>query len=114
MLSTKLRASNDNSNFFVVEIPVLFTRYILLDKEAYTANLPPKPIYQLSKNRAAGRVAANRHPSATTAASDRTRYGPGGLNFRVGRNFRLSRGSDQDIRYPDRLIVFHNSGKIVG
>ncbi len=34
---------NKFSNFFVIEIPVVFRRYFFLDKEAYIANLSPKP-----------------------------------------------------------------------
>ena len=48
-----LRATIINSNFFVVEIPVVFRRYFFLDKEAYIANLPPKPRRETKGERAA-------------------------------------------------------------
>ena len=47
-----LRASDINSNFFVIEIPVVFRRYFFLDKAAYLANLPPKPKHETGEERA--------------------------------------------------------------
>ena len=44
-----LRARNDNSNYFEVEIPIIFRRYFLLDKETYLANRPIKPKQETKK-----------------------------------------------------------------
>jgi len=37
----------------VIEIPVVFSRYFFLDKEAYIANLPQKPIRETKEERTA-------------------------------------------------------------
>jgi hypothetical protein len=53
IINSKLRATIINSNFFVVEIPVVFRRYFFLDKDAYLKNLPPKPKRETKEDRAA-------------------------------------------------------------
>lgn len=52
-LQDTLRASNDNSNFFEVEIPVVFRRYFFLDRDLYLQNRPPKPHRETTEERAA-------------------------------------------------------------
>lgn len=44
---------NRFSNFFVVEIPVVFKRYFFLDKELYLQNHPPKTRRETKVERAA-------------------------------------------------------------
>ncbi len=48
----ELPKHNNFSNFFVIEIPVVFRRYFSLDKETYIANLPPKPKRETMEARA--------------------------------------------------------------
>ena len=48
-----MRATNINSNFFVVEILVVFRRYFFLDKKLYLQNHPPKPGRETKEERAA-------------------------------------------------------------
>ena len=52
-MKNKLPKHNKFSNFFVVEIPVVFSRNFFLDKEAYIANLPLKPKRETKEERAA-------------------------------------------------------------
>ncbi len=52
MLSSTLPTHNRFSNFFEVEIPVVFSRQFFLDKEAYIANLPLKQKRETKEERA--------------------------------------------------------------
>ena len=53
MPSLELPKHNKFSNFFVVEISVVFSRQFFLDKETYIANLPPTPKRETMIERAA-------------------------------------------------------------
>jgi hypothetical protein len=46
-------ATSINSNFFEVEIPVVFRRKFFLDKELYLQNHPAKPLRETKEGRAA-------------------------------------------------------------
>ena len=45
--------TNKFSNFFVVEIPVVYRRQFFLDRELYLQNQPPKPRHDTMAERAA-------------------------------------------------------------
>ena len=53
VLATTLPTHNKFSNFFVVEILVVFRRRFFLDRELYLQNHPPKPRRETMAERAA-------------------------------------------------------------